>query len=506
LLIRFAALGCALGILAGCGSSPAPPETLTIAVQADVTGFFPNPPMRNEAYTFAVMRSIYDSLLRFDDAMELRPQLATSWESPDEKTWLLTLREDARFSDGRPVTAADAAASLEASFRRGWANVDYLQPVLSVRALDRWRLELRTRSPNLTFLTRLPWGFVLPADSVDEEQVPVVGSGPYRLESWEPGSAFVLVGNAYYWGEAPAFPRVRFEVVPDARRRVAMVESGEAQMADAVPLEDVERLQARRDLRVRVGAQHRVLYLGLRLDTPPFDDPRVREAIDLAIDREELSRRVLAGRAPPATQLVPPTIVGHDPDIVGVAPDRDRARQLLAAAGLPRGADLVLDTPINRYVRDVAIAEEVGRQLGEVGLRVRVAAREKSRHFERVFSGQSPFHLLGWASETGDAGDAIGFLAHSPSEGQLGRLNTTALSDATIDEELSEADRAPNVAERSRHLRAAIGRVAELRAIIPLVIQAEAVVHSAAIDWDPPLGMAIHPASLRHAPVAEPSR
>lgn len=486
---------------AACTAPPTAAKTLRIAVQADVTGFFPNPPVRNESYTFAINRSIYDSLLVFDASMRLRPHLATSWESPDDHTWILVLRDDARFSDGSPVTAADAAASLEATIRHGWANLDYLQPIRSVRALDDHRVEIRSRSTNLTFLTRLPWSFVLPAGSVDRDPVPVVGSGPYRLESWERNASFTFVRNPYYWGDPPAFERARFAVVPDGGERVAMVQRGEADMADAVPLEDLDALEADPRLRVRVGSNHRVLYLGLRLDTPPFDDPRVREAIDLAIDREELSRRALAGRAPPATQLVPPSIVGHNPAIPPPHADRRRARELLAEAGHPEGFAVQLDGPINRYVNDVAIAHEVARQLGEVGVEVDVVTREKRPFFDMVFSGGSAFHLLGWASETGDAGDAIEFLAHSPTEGRLGRLNTTALRDPEIDAELRRADAATSIAARSRHLQSILARVAELRAMLPLVIQTEAVLHTTEVEWDPPLTMAIDAAQVRPARV-----
>jgi hypothetical protein len=131
---------------------------------------------------------------------------------------------------------------------------------------------------------------------------------------------------------------------------------------------------------------------------------------------------------------------------------------------------------------------------------VEVVTRDKKTHFQRVFDEGSRFHLLGWASETGDAGDAIEFLAHSPTEGRLGRLNTTGLRDATVDRLLREADDASDIADRSLRLQAAMARIAELRALLPLVIQAEAVAHGSAIDWEPPLSMTLHPAALRRAP------
>lgn len=492
-LVAVASLSCCGRQQAGSG------ETLTIAARADVTGFHPNPPMRNESYTFAINRAIYDPLVVFDGAYRLEPHLAARWESPDERTYVFELRDDVRFSDGQPLTARDVAASISAALERGWPVKDYLQAISSVKAVGPRRVEIRTAGSNLTLLTRLPWGYVSPASAVDQTPVPVVGSGPYRLESWSPGEQFVLVRNEHYWGPRPHFARVRYLVVPDDEERVAMVERGAAQMADHVPLDQLDRLETRAGLRLVVSSGHRVLFLGLRLDTPPFADPRVREAIDLAIDRRELIERALFGRAEPGAQIVPRGIVGYNPRIRPVPPDRVRARALLAEAGFPNGFATRLEGTANRYVNDVQLLHEVARQLAGVGIRAQPDPQDKSVFFPLVDAGRSPFHLLGWASETGDAGDAIQFLAHTPAGSRMGRLNTTAISDPGIDASYAAADAASSVVERSRHLQEALARIAALRAMLPLVVQTQAVVHTTRVEWDPPVNAVIHPGEVRRA-------
>jgi peptide/nickel transport system substrate-binding protein len=289
-------------------------------------------------------------------------------------------------------------------------------------------------------------------------------------------------------------------VVPDDAARVALVERGEADAADHVPLEEVERLSRNPAVQVVAGAGLRVLFLGLRVDRPPFSDPRVREAIDLALDRAELARRALGGRAEPATQLVPPSIVGFDPALRLPAPDAARARALLASAGHRRGLDVRLDGPSNRYVSDVAILRELARQLGEVGVRVTVNALDKRDFFPLIERGGSAMHLLGWACESGDAGDVLGSLAHSPTGGALGSLNSLGLADRALDGLIGDADRARTDRERARRLRLAVARVAGLRAALPLVVQTEAVVLSRRLAWEAPLNMALSPEDLRPAP------
>jgi len=478
---------------------PPPADTLRIALRADVTGFFPGPPLLNEASTLNANRSVYESLVRFDPALRLRPGLAERWSNPDDRTYRFELRPGVRFSDGTPLTARDVAASLEAN-RRGWVTRDYLQAVESVRAIGEREVEIRTRFPYLALLTRLPWAPVVPREAVERGLSPAPGTGPYRIESWEPGRGYVFTRNPHHDRAVPAFARVVHTVVPDDAARMALVERGEADAADHVPLEEVERLSRSPAVRVVSGAGLRVLFLGLRVDRPPLSDPRVREAIDLAVDRGELARRALGGRAEPATQLVPPSIVGFDPALRLPPPDPARARALLASAGHPHGLDVRLDGPSNRYVNDVAILGELARQLGEVGVRVAVNAIDKREFFPLIERGDSAMHLLGWACESGDAGDVLGSLAHSATGGPLGSLNSLGLADRALDELIGDADRARTDRERARRLRLAVARVAGLRAALPLVVQTEAVVLSRRLAWEAPLNMALSPEDLRPAP------
>jgi len=465
-------------------------RTLTLAVRGDVTGFFPNPPMVNEAFTVEVNRSIFETLVVLDRELRPVPGLAERWENPDARTYRFLLREGLRFSDGRPLTARDAATSLEASVRHAWPTSDYLQAVESVRALDERRLEIRTRTPYLTLLSRLAWAFVVPAASVDLNPVPALGSGPYRVESHSPGRELVLSRNPYYSGPPVAFDRVRYRVEADDSRRIALVESGEADAADQFPTWAGPEVEGRANLEVVRRSGLRVLFLCLRADRPPFADPRMREAIDLAIDRRELVARALDWQAEVAFQLVPRAIVGFDPRARPAIPDRARARALLAAAGW-RGRRLRLDGPNNRYLNDTRVLAEVARQLHEAGLTVDVNALPKDAFFRLIESDGSSFHLLGFSCESGDAGDLLDSVLHSRTGGPLGSFNTLGLADAELDRRIAEADSARSLDERAALLRAALSRAAALKVALPLHVQPESVLLSRRVRWQAPQSMAL---------------
>lgn len=272
--------------------------------------------------------------------------------------------------------------------------------------------------------------------------------------------------------------------------------SGRAEVADNIPLEQLAELEKDTSLRVHVGPGNPVLALGLRLDVPPYSDARVREAFDLALDREELIVRAFYGRGLAASQIVPQSIVGYNPAIPMTRPDRVRARQLLAAAGFPGGLVVALDGTNNRYVNDRQILDEVARQLAQVGVRVEVRAREKREFFRRRFTGEFAFFLLGWACQTGEAGEALDPLFHSRPAGGAGG-DFFGLADAALDSSIDAANSSAGLRDRLAHLREALARIAELRPVLPLVVQREAVAVAGSVHWEPPVNYTFRVESLR---------
>lgn len=475
------------GIVGGCrhGPAAAPEAVLRVAVRADVMGFFPSGTGASEAYTLQINAQIVEGLVRLDRSLAVQPALADRWETPDEQTYLFHLRPGLHFSDGRPLTAEDVAASIEAARTSPWGTQDALQAIASTRALDRLRVEIRTRGPYMLLLQTLHWGFVLPKAELGRTPVRTIGSGPFRLLEWRPGAGFTLERNPHYRGPAPDFERVVFSVVPEAAERVERLLRGQVDAIDHVPLDRLAELRGRGDVQVFAGSGQRVLYLGLRVDRPPFADPRLREAVARALDRETLVSRALHGLGLPAHQLVPPTVAGYDPTQPPPEPlDRARTRGLLAAAGRAAPMRVRLDGPRNRYTNDTQILAELARQLAEAGFEVEVNALDKRDFFRLIDAGGSDLHLLGWACQSGQAGDLLDAVFHSPA-GPTGAWNTLGLADPVLDRLIESANASRTEREWSLGLEAALRLALSWRAAIPLVVQPEALAFGPHVRWSP---------------------
>jgi peptide/nickel transport system substrate-binding protein len=494
------------GSLGACACG-APPEQvrarsapeLNVAVQGDITGLYPA--LRNESFSFAVNANVFEGLTSLGRDLAPQPALADAWENPDEHTWLFHLRPGVRFSDTQPVRARDVVASLRFAMTAD-ATRTLLAPVESVDSPSEEQVRVRTRFPCPVLLSHLAFAYVLPESALASPKgPPAPGTGPLRVESWQPGRELVVVRNSSFRGTPPDFERVRFVVTPDPAARLAALRAGRVDIADNVPNQEIEALRRSPSLRVVSRPGLRVLFLALPVDVAPFTSPRVREAIDLALDRPELVKRALGGFGAPASQLVPPPVLGYNPDIPVTGVNRARARELLRAAGVPAGVSLRLEGPTNRYPSGVEIMAEVARQLGEVGLRVAVEARPKEEFFEDVDAGRYQLLLYGWSCETVQAGEALDELIHTPPAGK-GR-NIEHFSDPAIDRLIDTANRSSSLRERGARLAQALAAVSRARPVIPLAIQNESFAFSAErVAWDPSLDMALHMADVHRAPPA----
>lgn len=492
------ALALCLGSSACQPPAPAlepPAGELRVAVAADITGVYPD--VRDESFTFAVLSNAYEGLTRLGRDLRPEPAVAERWENPDLRTWVFRLRPGLRFSDGRVLTAADVVASLRRALRET-ATRHTLAAIESVEASPDGSVRIVTRGPAPTLLMPLSSAFIVPAADLARPSGPwPAGTGPYAVEAWTRGRELVLRANPHWRGGPSPYGRLRLTVLPEAAERARALHAGEADVADALALAELDRdLPAGQRLVSRPGL--RVLFLAFRVDRPPFAEARLREAFDLALDREELIARALHGHGTPAGQVVPLAVAGYNPQLAPTRPDRPRAKALLRAAGDP--GEIVLRGQAQR----LPVLQEVARQLAEVGVRVRVDARERESFFELLDAPDTRFFLFGWSCDGADAGSALGSLFHTPTTAGLGFENSQGLSDPALDALVDEADAAPTAAQRQDLLAAGLARVAELRAALPLFVQHETIGLGPGVAWDPPLDMALRLGDAR--PVAAPRR
>ncbi len=321
------------------------------------------------------------------------PRLATAWEPDATLTrWKVTIRDDARFADGRPVRAADALASLRRMGQKSAENFGRMAmfDLASSSSLSATVLELVTTKPYAEVGTALQGAtFVVPEGTSDFSR-PAPGSGPYRLVGGDAQSTR-FERNESWWGPKPPTRFIEVRAIPDPQARGDALLSGQVDVAGGVPPALVKQQMANPAVTVvrRPGAT--VYPLVMRLDTKPFDDSRVREAVRLTLDRQQLLDLTFLGFGQVGEDLLTP----RDPSSPTGLPPRGRdvvrARQLLADAGYAQDTDLTLHSTTAYPGMDTA-ATLIARQLNEIGMRVKVALAPPDTYFSTVYA-REPFYV-----------------------------------------------------------------------------------------------------------------
>ena len=322
-----------------------------------------------------------------------QPRLATAWIPDDTLTrWTVTLREDAVFSDGRPVTAADALFSLRRMGEKSAENFGRLAmfDLAASSAPDPTTLLLVTTAPYAEVGTALMGAtFVVPDATTDFTAALVPGSGPFRPTGGD-AQTTVFERNDSWWGPAPPSRMIEVRAIADPAARAQAVQSGEVDLAGSVPAVAVAPAEA-----AGLGAVRKpgaTMYpVVMRTDTAPFDDARVREAVKLATDRQQLLDTVFLGQGALGNDLITPTDPTSPQGLPQRAPDLDRARALMAEAGLAGGVDVTLHTT-TAYPGMDTTATLLAQQLAPIGIRATVQVGPPDTYFVDVY-GTEPFYV-----------------------------------------------------------------------------------------------------------------
>jgi peptide/nickel transport system substrate-binding protein len=305
-----------------------------------------------------------------------------------------------------------------------------------------------------------------------------IGTGPFKLVRFTKGDRIVMERNEGYWGAKPAWKQVTFRAISSAGPRVAALLSGDVDLIENVPIQDLQRVESNAGYKVVKGLSNRIIYLHFDYidDQPPgvdaggknpFRDKRVREAISKAIDRDAIVARIMGGVAQSAAEMLAPVFFGANKDAKPAKPDPEGAKKLLAEAGYPSGFALELGTPNDRYVNDAMIAQAVAQMLTRIGLKVSVNAMTQSQFFAKRNKREFGFWLAGWGSDSGDMSSPLKALLATPSkDAGMGTTNPGGYSNAKMDEALARAlttvddeGRAALLAEGSRIAMADFGAI-----------------------------------------------
>ena len=471
---------CALA-LAGC-DTPAPPPArpLRIALHSDPLGLDPH--LHNEILTFSVLFNVYDGLTAFDPGLRVQPALAESWENPDELTWIFHLRRGVRFHDGRTCTSRDVVASLDRVRTNPQSQLaSYFVEIAAARAIGPWTVELKTKKPLPVLLNKIASLAIVPADAPAAITQPI-GTGAYRFADYQRGRRIALEAWPEHWGGAPAEAHVELLPVPDGEARVRQLLAGELDIAQDVPIGQLARVESAAGCRLLWRLGLGTEFLGLQPNRPPFADPRVREAIDVALDRHQLLAAAMAGHGQTLAQLVNENVHGYDPSIRVPERDLPRARRLLAEAGYAQGLDLTLEL---RQGRDGTAIRD---QLAEVGVRVELVVRPWSEMYARLRASEVPFYFGGVVAPTADASDVLDSFAHTrqPERG-YGLNNALGYSNPALDAAIEGSSATLDQRQRRLLLQRAIHLLADDRVYLALYAYSQFYGVRDGVDWEPRL-------------------
>jgi peptide/nickel transport system substrate-binding protein len=371
---------------------------------------------------------VYEPLVDFNSNYEIEPALAIAWQLIDPTTWQFALRQGFRFHDGTPFTSEDVVFSLQRAISETSDRKSALSPIAAVAAIDDHTVRITTAAPNPILPDQLCQIFMMSKRWAEQHDalLPAVyggkstyaenhanGTGPFKLVSFEVGVGSVMTRNPEWWGlgqNPHNLDRIVHTVVKDPALRLQALLRGEIEFLSDPPFTDLTQLEGTPGLKLERTTETRTIFLGLNQGSPqlrssdikgrnPFADRRVRQAVYQAIDEETIRDKVMNGLAIPAGIIIQPGITGYAPELDTRLPfDPDAAKELLAAAGYPDGFAVTLDCPNDRYINDEAICRAVAAMLGEIGVRVAVAARSMREHFPMIKNHDTDFYMLAWGT------------------------------------------------------------------------------------------------------------
>ncbi|HEX8666021.1 MAG TPA: ABC transporter substrate-binding protein [Beijerinckiaceae bacterium] len=486
-------------------TAPAEARSLRWAAMGDALTLDPH--AAGDRASRALVRQVYDTLLTRGPKGELLPELAASWRtlSLDASTWEFRLRPGVKFHNGAALTADDVAFSIQRAMGPASELRGLLASIDRVTRVDELTVRVRTKGANPRLPDALAGVFVVSrawaeANAAALPQDPTAGegfatrsangTGPFALVSREPGRT-VLRRNEQYWSRDPGAPFEVTEVthapVRSGAARIAALLAGEADIADDVPAQDVERLRSLRSSSVATAVRAGTIYLGLDVAAPelagstvkgrnPFADRRVRQALNLAVDRIAL-REALRGQAEPAGALVPPG-PGGPPREVGEPPKADpaKAKALLAEAGFTEGFGLTLSCPGDAAADAEAVCREVAGMLTRAGVAVTVVVQPKAQALAaaRKSPPEAGFILAVLDGPLLGSEAVFATLVHTR-EGRYGALNAARYSNPDLDRRIEAIAAMTDPAKRAAAVAEVWKAVQDEVLFVPLVHPAAAV-------------------------------
>ena len=438
-----------------------------------------DPHITTDYLAAAVVNEVFGGLVTIDPSIEIVPDLAKQWDiSPDGRVFTFRLREDAKFHDGSPVTAEDFRWSLERAadpLTESPVTDLYLGDVVGVsdklngksesitglRVIDDFTVELTIDAPKSYFVAKLtyPTGFVLDRQNVEVEDDNWIfqpnGTGPFRLERYDVGEAIILARNEHYHLGSPFLDEVEF--ILSGGDAMLMYENDEIHIT-GLGLTDLERVQdPANPLSAELATAppgFSVSFIAMNLDQEPFDDVNVRQALNYAINKQEIATEVLEDLRVPAKGIIPPGFPSYNPDLRGYEFNPDKAKQLLAESKY--GGDLENFPSVT-----ISVAGNFGASVGldlqamlktwqdVLGIDAQIQQTEWATFLQDVHRKRFQMFTLAWSADYPDPQNFLDIMFHSQSDNNWMNYNNREV-DSLLEAARTEQDQADRFEQYNR--------------------------------------------------------
>jgi peptide/nickel transport system substrate-binding protein len=429
--------GTIAALLLATSSLPAWAVTMRYANQGDLKSL--DPYTINETTTNAHLGHVYEGLTRRGRDLKIEPSLAERWEtSEDGLRWRIFLRKGVKFHNGNDFNADDVIFSAERVRATGSNFTTRIPTSAKFQKVDDHTVDVILESPNPILNSQWDTWYIMDKEWADANNAAAPtpaaattpgfaalnanGTGPFKIESHQAGVRTVFKKNEAWWDKPEHnLDEIVFTPIANDATRVAALLSGEVDVIEPVPIQDVQRLKNAPNSQVLTGPELRTIFLGFDQvrdelinssvkDKNPFKDARVREAFYKAIDINLIKDRVMRGLSNPSALMIAPELFVHSKDFTRPPVDVAGAKKLLADAGYPNGFEVGMDCPNDRYVNDEAICQAVVSMLARIGVKINLAAIPKAQYFGKAGKSggyQTSFYLLGWTPGTFDSHNVL---------------------------------------------------------------------------------------------------
>lgn len=423
-------------------------QDITIVYNSEPSSMDPHD--TNDTIAYSLQKLMLEGLFSFDQDMKVIPVLAESYSANDNATeFTIKLKTGVKFHDGTEFNAEAVKVNLDrlADQTQKLKRNSLFSMIEKTEAVDASTVKITLKTPFGAFINTLahPAGMMISPKALAEYGKEVskhpVGTGAYVFKEWTPGTKFVATKNPEYWGTEAQYASISFKTVKEDGSRVAMLQTGEADFIYPVPSMQIETLQNDKNVKILKNESIIVRYISMNVNKKPFDDVRVRQALNYALDKNAFSQVVFNGHTSQLNSVIAPNTQfyaeqkSYDYNI-------EKAKQLLAEAGYPNGFSTKIWS--NNSSASVKADEFIQQQLAKVGITVEVVPMEAATLSEKVYNapagsgGEVELYYGGWSPSTGDADWGIRPLLATESAPPAS-YNTAYYSNPEVDQLIQDA-------------------------------------------------------------------